>query len=110
MSYADLYFGASRTGKTTQIGVAAKRAFKKHNLPSRLVTADLGTLDCIQPEIDAGTIKVWNLKHHNNLIETLDRACQGYWPTDPDDPATKLESPFIIQYIGKCPKCTEDSN
>ena len=108
MSYADLYFGASRTGKTTQIGVAAQRAKRVHKLPSRLVTADLGTLDCIQPQIDDGTIVVWNLKHHNNLIETLDRACQGYWPVDPDDPASKLESPFIIAYIGTCPKCKEE--
>lgn len=78
------------------------------NLPSRLVTADLGTLDCIQPQIDDGTIKVWNLKHHTNVIETLDKACQGYWPVDSDNPASKLESPFIIQYMGKCGKCGEE--
>lgn len=108
MAYADLYFGASRTGKTTQIGVAAQRARRVYGKPSRLVTADLGTLDCIQPQIDDGTIQVWNLKHHNNLIETIDKACQGYWPEDVDDPSSKLVSPFIIRYIGKCPKCSEE--
>lgn len=108
MAYADLYFGASRTGKTTQIGVAAQRAMRWYGLPSRLVTADLGTLDCIQREIDDGIIAVWNLKHHDNLIETIDKACQGYWPEAVDDPTSRLISPTVIRYIGKCSKCGED--
>ena len=107
MAYADLYFGASRTGKTTQIGVAAARAKRVFGKPSHLVTADLGTLDCIQAQIDDGTIAVWNLKHHTNLIEAIDKACQGYWPEDTNDPESKLMSPFILQYTGKCPKCGE---
>jgi|SRR5208283_3647982 len=107
MAYADIYFGASRTGKTTQIGVAAERALRVYGKPSRLVTADLGTLDCIQSQIDAGTIQVWNLRNNAHVMQAIDKACQGYWPKDMDDPNSKLMAPTIIRYAGKCPKCGE---
>ena len=107
MAYADLYFGASRTGKTTQIGVAAKRAKRVYGYPSRLVTADLGTLDCIQAEIDDGTIAVWNLRSNAHVMQAIDKACQGYWPVDVNDPDSKLMAPTVITYAGKCPKCGE---
>jgi len=108
LSYADLYFGASRTGKTTQIGVAAERAKRVYGGTTRLVTADLGTLDCIQSQIDAGTIQVWNLRSNAHVMQAIDKACQGYWPEDMDDPNTKLISPFAISYIGRCSKCGEE--
>ena len=108
MAYADLYFGASRTGKTTQIGVAAKRALRVYGKPSRLVTADLGTLDCIQSQIEDGTIQVWNLRNNAHVMQAIDKACQGYWPVDMNDPNSKLMAPTIIRYIGKCPKCGDE--
>ena len=108
MAYSDLYFGASRTGKTTQIGIAAERAKRVYGLPSRLVTADLGTLDCIQSQIADGTIAVWNLRSNAYVMQAIDKACQGYWPTDPDNPDSPLLAPTIITYAGKCPKCGED--
>ena len=110
MAYADLWFGGSRTGKTTQIGVAATRALRIHGLPSRLITADLGTLDCIQTQIDNGTISVWNLRSNAHVMQAIDKACQGYWPEDVNDPDSKLLPPSIIRYAGKCPnaKCGEE--
>src|SRR5208283_2112720 len=107
MAYADIYFGASRTGKTTQIGVAAERALRVYGKPSRLVTADLGTLDCIQSQIDAGTIQVWNLRNNAHVMQAIDKACQGYWPEAMDDPNSKLMAPTIIRYSGECRKCGE---
>lgn len=108
MSYADLFFGASRTGKTTQIGVAAQRALKVYGKATRLVTADLGTLDCIQAQIDDGTIAVWNLRNNAHVMQAIDKACQGYWPVDMDDPESVLMPPTTITYAGKCPKCSEE--
>ena len=108
MAYADIYFGASRTGKTTQIGVAATRAVKVYGLPTRLVTADLGTLDTIQDQIDAGTVKVWNLRNNAHVMQAIDKACQGYWPEDVNDPNSKLMAPTIMRYVGKCPKCADE--
>jgi len=107
MSYADLFFGASRTGKTSQIGKAAQRAKRIYGGISRLVTADLGTLDTIQAEIDAGIIQVWNLRNNAHVMQAIDKACQGYWPEDMDDPNSKLMAPTIITYAGKCSKCGE---
>ena len=108
MAYADLYCGASRTGKTTQIGVAAQRALSIYGKPARLVTADLGTLDCIQSQIDDGTIAVWNLRSNAHVMQAIDKACQGYWPVDVNDPDSKLMAPTTIRYAGKCPKCGEE--
>ncbi len=107
MAYADLYFGASRTGKTTQIGKAAQRAKRIYGGSSRLVTADLGTLDTIQADIDEGIIKVWNLRNNAHVMQAIDKACQGYWPQDMDDPNSPLMAPTIITYVGKCTKCGE---
>lgn len=104
---ADLYYGASGTLKTSNIGKAALWAWKKWHKPTRLVSADGGGWQPIESLVESGIVIPWMLRDRDNMIETVDKACKGYWPTDPENPHSPLLSPFIIQYVGKCPKCAD---
>lgn len=104
---ADLYYGASGTLKTSNIGKAALWAYKRFNKPTRLVSADGGGWQPIESLVEAGIVEPWMLRGSSNLIETIDKACKGYWPADPENPHSQLLSPFSIGYRGKCPKCSE---
>lgn len=105
---ADIFYGASGTLKTTNIGKAALWAMKKYAKQTRLISADGGGWGPIQSLVDSGVIIPWMIRDHSNLIESMDLASQGYWPEDPDDPNGRLLPPFVIQYVGKCTKCHED--
>lgn len=107
---ADLLYGSSGTLKTTNIGKAALWAHKKYGKPTRLVSADGGGWQPIESLVSAGIVIPWMIRDHDNLIETIDRACQGYWPEDAENPKSRLMSPFIIRYSGKCPKCGEEAS
>lgn len=54
-------YGLTGTGKSTQAGQHAKRIQKLHNKKTRLVAADMGGQDSIQPLIDLGVISEVNL-------------------------------------------------
>ena len=105
---SDLFYGASGTLKTSNIGKAALWAYKKFNKPTRLISADGGGWQPIESLVEAGIVVPWMLRDRDNLIECIDKACKGYWPADPDNPHSFLLSPFIIRYAGKCPKCGEE--
>jgi len=105
---ADLYYGASGTLKTSNIGKAALWAYKRFGKPTRLVSADGGGWQPIESLVESGIVIPWMLRDRANLIECVDKACKGYWPADPENPHSQLLSPFIIQYSGTCPKCGDE--
>lgn len=102
---ADLYYGATGTHKTSNIGKAAVWAMKKYGKPTRLVSADGGGWEPIQSLVDAGIVIPWQVRDREHQVESIDQACQGYWPLDPADPMSPLEAPFVVTYYGVCPNC-----
>lgn len=91
---ADLMYGASGTRKTTNIGKVAEYIWERYHKISRLVTLDGGGYDVLLPLVDAGILKPWVLLGRKKFtVSTLDMACQGYWPMDPDDPESPLVPP-----------------
>lgn len=91
---ADLIYGATGTYKTSQIGHAALYILEKYQKTTRVVSADGGGGDdVLKSLIDAGIIEVWPIRLREHLIEAIDKACQGYWPADPNDPKSLLLPP-----------------
>jgi len=102
---ADLFYGATGTHKTSNLGKAALWAMKKYGKPTRLVSADGGGWEPIQSLVDAGIVIPWQIRDRKFQIESVDQACQGYWPVDPTDPTSPLIEPFRVTYSGTCKVC-----
>jgi hypothetical protein len=81
---ADLWYGATGTGKTSQIGPFAEYIFAQTGKRTRLVTADGGGYEPVKPYETAGLLEVWSIADTEQIIEALDKACQGYWPAVKD--------------------------
>jgi hypothetical protein len=92
---ADLIYGSSGTRKTTQVGLLALYIHEHLGLKTRLVSADPGGWEPIQSLVDAGLVEAWNVRLRPHLIESIDYACQGYWPLNVDDPLSPLQPPVI---------------
>ena len=91
---ADLIYGATGTYKTSQIGQAALYILDKYGKKTRLVSADGGGWAPIQSLVDAGIVEVWPIRNRQYVIESIDKACQGWWPLDPADPMSEIVSPL----------------
>lgn len=98
-SKADLIYGATGTYKTSQIGHMAMYVLNKYGKKTRLVTADGGGFDPIKELVEAGVIEVWSIRTQPHLIEAIDKACQGWWPDDVDDPASPAKPPTSSRAI-----------
>lgn len=96
---ADLIYGATGLYKTSQIGWAATYIHEKYGKKTRMVTADGGGWAPLQSFIDAGIIEVWPIRNRPFLIEAIDKACQGWWPVEVDDPKSPLEPPSANRSI-----------
>lgn len=87
---ADLLYGATGTLKTSNAG---KAALYYHNLSGKKtlwVSADGGGWEPVQSLVDEGIIVPWAIRDRFNLLESLDFACQGYWPKNMDDPKSPV--------------------
>jgi hypothetical protein len=102
---ADVYYGATGTHKTSNLGKAAVWAMKKFGKSTRLVSADGGGWEPIDSLVEAGIVIPWQIRDRKFQIESIDQACQGYWPRDPTDPTSELIAPFSITYEGTCSRC-----
>ena len=94
---ADCIYGQSGLYKTSNCGWAAKRWWDKWGLTTRWVGADNGGWETVQPLVDAGIIEAWPIRLWPNQIETLDLACQGYWPKDLTDPLKGFNAPDALR-------------
>ena len=99
---ADLVYGATGTYKTSNIGRVAHALHKAAGKVTHLVSADGGGWEPLQPLVDAGIMRVWPVRLWPNCIEAVDKACQGYWPIDCDDPLKPLQPPTeaLLKNVG----------
>jgi hypothetical protein len=100
---ADLIYGASKTRKTSNIGLVALYIYERYHKRTRLVTLDGGGYDPIISLVNEGIVVPWfPIARPKFTISTIDLACQGWWPKDPDDPASPLvpPSPAVWEEFG----------
>lgn len=91
---ADLFYGATKTRKTSNIGMAALYVLERYGKKTRLITADPGGYEPIQTLVDAGIVEPWVIRGWPFIIETLDKATQGYWPSKPEELGSRLLTPM----------------
>jgi hypothetical protein len=99
---ADIVYGATDAGKTTQVGYASDYVLSKYGLLTRLATADGGGVGPLSGLAKSGQMEVWNVRAWVELygkekqsiaIKAMHRAVQGYWPVRTDDPESPLMAP-----------------
>jgi len=90
---ADLFYGATKTTKTSQIGRAAQYFHKKSGKPLLLYSADNGGWDPIDSLVEAGIVVAKSIRGIPFAPEALDKLSQGWTYNDttkrwqPPDPA-----------------------
>jgi len=75
-----LAYGSTGTLKTTNVGAFAKYVYETTGAPTRLVFADNGGWEPIQPYIDAGIILPYRLRDNPTLLEQIRLVMKGHWP------------------------------
>lgn len=75
---ADLFYGSTKTTKTSQIGRAAQYFFKKTNKPLLLYSADNGGWDPIESLVEAGIVEAQSIRHIPYAPEAIDKLSQGW--------------------------------
>lgn len=90
---ADIVYGASKTRKTSNIGLMALYVYKKYGRVTRMMTNDGGGYDPVISLVNEGIIIPWVPIARKFTISLLDLACQGWWPKDPEDPESPLVPP-----------------
>lgn len=79
---ADAIYGQTKTGKTHQLALAAKRMWDRFHLKTRYVSGDPGGFDTIGDLVDDGVVDPFIIVNNPFPLETLAKLCQGYWPDD----------------------------
>lgn len=77
-SKADIFYGATKTTKTSQIGKAARYFHKKTGKPTLLYSADNGGWDPIQSLVDQEVIVAKSIRDIPFAPEALDKLTQGW--------------------------------
>lgn len=75
-----LCYGSTGTRKTTNVGHFAKYVWETTSHPVRLVSADAGGWEAIQPYIDAGIVIPYRLFNNGTLLEQIRLLMKGHWP------------------------------
>jgi hypothetical protein len=88
-----LGYGMSSAGKTTQVGELARWVYKKTGKRTRLITVSGGGWNSIQSLVDTGIIEPLFFGNRDHPFEVTDRLSKGFWPTDVNDPKSKLMPP-----------------
>jgi hypothetical protein len=74
------WYGESGTGKTTEIGLAARWLFHRTGKRTRLVSADLGGWESISDCVAEGIVEPWNIATLDSPIAALRKLSRGCWP------------------------------
>ena len=88
-----LIYGVSGSGKTTQVQELALWVQHKTGKKTRLVSASGGGWTSIIPAVESGLVVPTYIRGRSHPVETLNKMTQGWWPQDPNDPASPLISP-----------------
>lgn len=104
-----LTYAKGGLGKSTLGAQLAAWVYKKYKKITRVVNADGGgTYQAHAPLIEAGVSQLWNVDQWDeaSTFYTLDKATQGWWPEDPNEPNSPLVAPY--KSWKECPTCKED--
>lgn len=113
VTYANLIYGDSGSGKSSLLATLAEWVWEKHNKITLLYSTDGGgfpsTMDAL---IRAGIVRVWKLRTRGEAFESCSKACRGFWPTEFSDPlagetfpGVPLMPPVKTTYALHCNKC-----
>ncbi len=102
---SDLLYGQSGCTKTSQIGRIALWALEKYGKRTRLISADGGGWEPLEPLVREGIIVPWPIRLWKSRVEVIDKACQGWWPADVENPSSVLEPPTVTAYEVRCRRC-----
>ncbi len=83
-------YGATETGKTSQIGMLARYLYEKTGKPLRYITADGGSLDPIKPYIKAGIIQPFNILSMDSPLFWITKVIEGIFPENTDETGALL--------------------
>lgn len=97
-------YGPSGTFKTSALATFVNGMYRATGKRARLYNVD-GGVASIQHLIDAGIVDIWEMNNQPYPFEALLDASRGYWPVDPNDPASKLEPPTLVRYVAECQAC-----
>lgn len=104
-----MVYGQGGMGKSTLGAQAAAYIYKKLGKKTRVVNADGGgTSNAHAPLIDAGVVEMWYIDRwdEKSTFYTLEKASEGFWPEDPNEPNSPLVAPY--QTYKECPTCKKD--
>lgn len=88
-----LIYGASGSGKTTQVQELARWVHKKTGKLTRLVSCSGGGWTSITPAVEAGLVVPAYIRNRDNAVETIANMTKGWWPANPSDPRSILLPP-----------------
>lgn len=77
-----LLYGATKTGKTREIGALALYIYQKYNKRTRLISADGGGWASLQDCVDAGLVDPINISDAPTPLTLLHRLARGDWQVD----------------------------
>ena len=72
-------YGATKTGKTREIGAMALYVWEKYKKKTRLISADGGGWGSIQDYVDAGLVDAINIADHPSPLTALKMFGRGDW-------------------------------
>lgn len=112
VSTSTLIMGPSATGKSALIATLAEYVWETYQKKTFYYLSDGGGFPTkLQGLIDLGIVRFWRLKTRSAsglTFETLQRACQGWWPqrikaqTGEVEPAVKLVPPMQLTFTVFC--------
>jgi len=89
----NLIYGDTSSTKTSRLGDAAEYYVAKTGKPVRGVFSDTGGYEAISTLVADGKVIpfILSAQHRGDtLIEDMDKLSRGWWPSDPEDPKSKL--------------------
>lgn len=89
-------YGQTKAGKTSRCGEFAEYwSQKSGGRPAHAVFSDGGGYGAIADLVDSGLIIPFTLSNQRGetLLEDMNKLSMGWWPSQPDNPNSKLEPP-----------------
>lgn len=85
---ADLWYGASGTGKTENLGLAALELWEEHGLVTRFISADGGGWKPLNPYVRLGIIQPISINVLEHPLRVVMALARGFWPIQKPDGKT----------------------
>src|ERR1035441_9540979 len=96
----------SGTGKTSLLASFLTGLHRATGKRGRLYNVD-GGVDSIKHLEAAGALDIFEMGNQAYPFEAMLDVSRGYWPRDPKDALSQLESPMLVRYIAECTVCNK---